>query len=80
MAKRSRPRKESQKGQRKNGILRLLMSLRLFRSQMKRSGKMDGLAYGAALLSAVRTYRGAKAKQRKADQRKKTTLRELLGG
>jgi hypothetical protein len=56
------------------------MSLRLFRAQMKRSGKMDGLAYGVALLSAVRTYRGAKANQRKADARKKTTLRELIGG
>ncbi len=81
MAKRSRrARKASQKGQRRNGILRLLMSLRLFRSQMKRSGKMDGLAYGVALLSAVRTYRGAKAQKRATDARKTTTLRELLGG
>lgn len=81
MAKRSMRSSESpQKGQRRNGILRLLMSLRLFRSQMKRSGKMDGLAYAAALVSAVRTYRGEKGKQRNAEAGERTTLRELLGG
>jgi len=56
------------------------MSLRLFRSQMKRSGKMDGLAYTVALLIAVRAYRSEKGKQRGADRGERTTLREVLGG
>ena len=81
MAKKSKPSgRAAKQGGRRNGILRLLMSLRLFRSQMKRSGKMDGLAYTVALLTAVRTYRAEKGKQRGADRGERTTLREVLGG